>query len=154
MSHNLNIDKLDIQIMSEMSRNAGISYAELGKKLFISGGTIHVRMKKLQNMGIIKGTKLSVDLRMLGYEITAFIGIFTEKNSVYEHIVKQLLKIPGVVRLNSTTGVYSMIAELVCKNNTALRDILHAVQQVKGIDRTDTLISLDESFSRSIELEL
>ncbi len=79
MSHNLNIDKLDLQIISEMMSNAEISYADLGKKLFVSGGTIHVRMKKLQELGIVKGTRLHVDLKMIGYDVIAFIGIFLEK---------------------------------------------------------------------------
>src|SRR5688572_31729006 len=74
MASKLNLDKLDLQIIHEMMETAEISYAELGKKLFVSGGTIHVRIKKLQEFGIVKGTKLNVDLRQLGYDITAFVG--------------------------------------------------------------------------------
>ena len=88
MSHNLNIDKLDLQIISEMMHNAEISYADLGKKLFVSGGTIHVRMKKLQELGIVKGTKLHVDLKMIGYDVIAFIGIYLEKSSMYDTVAK------------------------------------------------------------------
>ena len=63
MAAKLNLDKLDLQIIQQMSENAGISYADLGKQLFVSGGTIHVRIKKLEEAGIVKGTKLSVDLK-------------------------------------------------------------------------------------------
>lgn len=66
MAGKLNFDKLDYQIINEMMETAEISYADLGKKLFVSGGTIHVRIKKLQDMGIVKGTKLSVDLKAMG----------------------------------------------------------------------------------------
>ena len=79
MAAKLNLDKLDLQIIQEMMENAEISYADLGKKLFVSGGTIHVRIKKLQEAGIVKGTKLNVDLKQLGYDVIAFIGIFLEK---------------------------------------------------------------------------
>ncbi len=65
MSAKLNLDKLDLQIIQEMMENAEISYADLGKKLFVSGGTIHVRIKKLQELGIVKGTKLNVDLKVI-----------------------------------------------------------------------------------------
>ena len=81
MAGKLNLDKLDLQIIQEMTGSAEISYADLGKKLFVSGGTIHVRIKKLQELGIVKGTKLNVDLKQLGYDVIAFIGIFMEKNS-------------------------------------------------------------------------
>jgi len=151
MSHKLNLDKLDYQIIQEMMSNAEISYADLGKKLFVSGGTIHVRIKKLEEIGIVKGTKLSVDLKALGYDVIAFIGIYLEKSSLYDTVAKDLRKIPEIVRLNYTTGNYSMFAEVVCKDIQQLRFVLHdELQKIKGIERTETFISLDESFSRNV----
>ena len=149
----MNIDKLDLQIISEMMSNAEISYADLGKKLFVSGGTIHVRMKKLQELGVVKGTKLHVDLKMIGYDVIAFIGIYLEKSSMYDTVARELRKIPEMVRLNYTTGSYSMFAEIICKDITQLRRILHdELQKIKGIERTETLISLEESFYRTINV--
>lgn len=151
MAVKLNLDKLDFQIIQEMMENAEISYADLGKKLFVSGGTIHVRIKKLQELGVVKGTKLSVDLKLLGYDVIAFIGIFLEKSSLYDTVAKELRKIPEIVRLNYTTGNYSMFAEVVCKDIQQLRYILHdELQKIKGIERTETLISLEESFARNV----
>ncbi len=153
MSHNLNIDKLDLQIISEMMSNAEISYADLGKKLFVSGGTIHVRMKKLQELGIVKGTRLHVDLKMIGYDVIAFIGIFLEKSSMYDAVAKELRKMPEIVRLNYTTGGWSMFAEIICKDISQLRRVLHdELQKIKGIERTETFISLEESFTRTINV--
>nr|WP_294903189.1 Lrp/AsnC ligand binding domain-containing protein [uncultured Lacibacter sp.] len=153
MAAKLNLDKLDLQIISEMMEDAQISYADLGKKLFVSGGTIHVRIKKLQEHGIVKGTKLNVDLKALGYDITAFVGIYLEKSSLYDTVAKDLRRIPEIVRLNYTTGNYSMFIEVVCKDINQLRFVLHdALQKIKGIERTETFISLDESFNRKVEV--
>ena len=77
-----------------MMENAEISYADLGKKLFVSGGTIHVRIKKLQEAGIVKGTRLNVDLKQLGYDVIAFIGIYLEKSSLYDTLQKNYRKYP------------------------------------------------------------
>ena len=104
MAGKLNLDKLDLQIIHAMMEDAGISYADLGKKLFVSGGTIHVRIKKLQEMGIVKGTKLNVDLKLLGYDITAFVGIFLEKSSLYDVVAEDLKKIPEIIRLKLYNG--------------------------------------------------
>ncbi len=151
MTPKLNLDKLDFQIIQEMMANAEISYADLGKKLFVSGGTIHVRIKKLQEYGVVKGTKLSVDIKSLGYDVIAFIGIFLEKSSLYDTVAKELKKIPEIVRLNYTTGNYSMFAEIICKDIQQLRYVLHdELQKIKGIERTETFISLDESFVRNV----
>ncbi|HVX28783.1 MAG TPA: Lrp/AsnC ligand binding domain-containing protein [Parafilimonas sp.] len=153
MTDHLNIDKLDLQIIQAMMQSANISYAELGKKLFVSGGTIHVRIKKLQELGIVKGTKLHINHKLLGYDVIAFIGIYLEKSSLYDVVAKDLKKIPQIVRLNYTTGNYSMFAEIVCKDIGELKFVLHdELQKIKGIERTDTIISLEESFSRDVQM--
>jgi Lrp/AsnC family transcriptional regulator, regulator for asnA, asnC and gidA len=153
MAAKLNLDKLDLQIIHEMMGNAEISYADLGKKLFVSGGTIHVRIKKLQEFGIVKGTKLNVDIKQLGYDITAFIGIYLEKSSLYDAVALELENIPEIVRLNYITGNYSMFVEIVCKDIGQLRYVLHdQLQKIKGIERTETFISLQEGFNRNVQV--
>ena len=153
MGAKLNLDELDMQVIHHMINDAGISYADLGKKLFVSGGTIHVRMKKLQDAGIVKGIKLNVDLKKLGHEVIAFIGIYLEKSSLYDSVAKELQKIPQIIRLNYTTGNYSMFAEIIAKNIEELRWVLHdELQKIKGIERTETFISLEESFNRNVKV--
>jgi len=147
------IDKLDLQIIRAMMQDAEISYADLGKQFFVSGGTIHVRIKKLEDLGIVKGKRLAIDLKVLGYDIIAFIGIYLEKSSLYDTVALALKNIPQVVRVNYTTGNYSMFVEIVCKDIQQLRFVLHdELQKIKGIERTETLISLEESFSRNVKI--
>ncbi|MCX6202708.1 MAG: Lrp/AsnC ligand binding domain-containing protein [Bacteroidetes bacterium] len=147
------LDKLDLQIIQAMMQDAEVSYADLGKQFFVSGGTIHVRIKKLEELGIVQGKRLAVDLKVLGYDIIAFIGIYLEKSSMYDTVALALKNIPQVVRVNYTTGNYSMFVEIVCKDIQQLRFVLHdELQKIKGIERTETLISLEESFSRNVKI--
>ena len=128
------IDKLDLQIIQAMMQDAEVSYADLGKQFFVSGGTIHVRIKKLEELGIVQGKRLAVDLKVLGYDIIAFIGIYLEKSSLYDTVALALKNIPQVVRVNYTTGNYSMFVEIVCKDIQQLRFVLHdELQKIKGI---------------------
>lgn len=153
MAVSLNIDKLDLQIIEHLTQDANISYADLGKKLFVSAGTVHVRIKKLQESGVVSGTRLHVDLKKLGYDVIAFIGIFLEKSSLYDSVAKELKKIPEIVRLNYTTGNYSIFAEIVCKDIGQLRSVLHdELQNIKGIERTETFISLEETMNRTVKV--
>ena len=153
MATKLNLDKLDLEIIHHMMQNAEISYADLGKKLFVSGGTIHVRIKKLQEAGIISGMQYNVDLKKLGYDVIAFIGIYLEKSSLYDTVAKDLKKIPEIVRMNYTTGNYSIFAEIVCRDIGQLRTVLHdELQKIKGIERTETFISLEEGFTRNVQV--
>ena len=155
MSTSLNIDKLDLQIIQHLMQDANISYAELGKKLFVSAGTVHVRIKKMQDSKIVSGNRMHVDLKKLGYDVIAFIGIYLEKSSLYDAVAKDLKKIPEIVRMNYTTGNYSIFAEIVCKDITQLRKVLHdELQKIKGIERTETFISLEESLNRNVQVAI
>jgi Lrp/AsnC family transcriptional regulator, regulator for asnA, asnC and gidA len=147
------LDKLDYLIIQHMMDDAEISYADLGKKLFVSGGTIHVRIRKLEEMGIVKGTRLAIDTKLIGYDVIAFIGVYLEKSSLYDSVARDLRRIPEIVRLNYTTGNYSMWAEICCKDINQLRNVLHdQLQKIRGIERTETFISLDESFNRHVQV--
>jgi len=154
MEQKLNIDKLDFQIITQLISNSELTYADLGKQLFVSAGTIHVRMKKLEELGIVKGKKLDIDYKILGYDVIAFIGIYLEKSNMYDSVAKQLASIDEIVRLNYTTGNYSMFAEIVCKDIKQLRAVLHdKLQHIVGIERTETFISLEESINRKVNIE-
>ena len=147
------IDNTDLRILSLLIENAALPYTEIGKRVFVSGGTVHVRMKKLEQMGIVKGSQLVIDPAKLGWDISAFLGIYLEKSSLYEQVATELELIPEVVNIHYTTGIYSIFIKIVCRDTGHLREILHdKIQKVNGIQRTETFISLEERINRSIPL--
>lgn len=147
------LDNLDKQILSLLMYNADQAYTEIAKKLFVSGGTVHVRMKKLRDMGIVQGANLVVDHSRLGYDICAFLGIYLDKSSLYDDVAERLKSIPEVVEAYYTTGLYSIFAKIYCRDTNHLRDVLHdKVQKIPGIQRTETFISLQESINRPVNM--
>ena len=146
----LDVDKIDREIMSIMLEDAKTSYADIGQKLFVSGGTVHVRLKKLIDQGVIQGSRLKVDFSKLGFDIIAFLGIYLEKSQMYGDVIKALKEIPEVVSAHYTTGTYSIFAKIMCQDTLHLRDVLsNKIQGIDGIQRTETFISLEESINRS-----
>lgn len=151
MSDTPQIDQLDRQILAKLVEDGKAPYTDLAKQLFVSSGTIHVRMKKLTDMGIVTGSTLTIDYHKLGYDITAFLGIYLDKSSLYDEVTEHLKGIPEVIEANYTTGAYSILAKIVCKDTNHLRVVLHdKIQKIPGIQRTETLISLEQSFSRPV----
>ena len=154
MSKELALDEVDIKILEVLKRDAKKPNTEVAKKAFVSGGTVHVRMRKLEDAGIVDGTTLKVNYSLLGFDITAFIGIFLEKSAFYDKVIEKLKEIPEITTIHYTTGNYSMFCRLHCKDTKHLKDVLHdKIQMVEGIDRTDTMISLEESLNRNIQLQ-
>jgi Lrp/AsnC family transcriptional regulator for asnA, asnC and gidA len=147
------IDNVDKKIISFLLKDAMMPYSEIGHRILMSGGTVHVRMNNLQKAGVVKGTTLVLDNSKLGYDLTAFVGVYLEKGSIYDKVIKRLEKIPEVVEAHYTTGGYSIFMKLVCRNTEHLREVLNEkVQSVEGIDRTETIVSLEESIRRNVEL--
>jgi Lrp/AsnC family transcriptional regulator, regulator for asnA, asnC and gidA len=150
---NSEIDNTDLKILSLLMQDANMPYTEIGKKIFVSGGTVHVRMNKLERLGVVRGSQLVIDYTKLGWDISAFLGIYLDKSSLYETVARQLEAIPEVVNIHYTTGIYSIFARIVCRDTQHLREVLHdKIQKVQGIQRTETFISLEESVNRPIQL--
>jgi Lrp/AsnC family transcriptional regulator, regulator for asnA, asnC and gidA len=150
---NSEIDNTDLKILSLLMQDANMPYTEIGKRIFVSGGTVHVRMNKLERLGVVRGSQLVIDYTKLGWDISAFLGIYLDKSSLYEEVARQLEAIPEVVNIHYTTGIYSIFARIVCRDTQHLREVLHdKIQKVQGIQRTETFISLEESVNRPIPL--
>lgn len=148
---NFEIDNVDLKILNLLMQDATMPYTEIGKRIFVSGGTVHVRMKKMEEMGVVRGSQLIIDHTKLGWDISAFLGIYLDKSSLYEEVAVELMKIPEVVNIHYTTGIYSIFAKIVCRDTLHLRQVLHdKIQKVQGIQRTETFISLEESVNRPV----
>lgn len=148
---NYEIDNIDLKILNILSENAKLPYTEVAKKVFVSGGTVHVRMKKMEEMGIVKGSTLKIDYAKLGYDITCFLGIYLQKSSLYDLVVSKLKELPEIVTIRYTTGNYNIFCKIQCKDTNHLREVLHdKIQKVDGIESTETFISLEESVNKHI----
>lgn len=155
MALHYQIDNTDLQILNLLMENAFTPYTEIGKKLFISPGTVHVRMNKMEKLGIVKNPQLQINLAKLGMDVTAFIGVYLLRSEMYDKVVVQIKKIDEVVACNYTTGNYSLFLKIVCRDTQHLREVLHdKLQKIEGISRTETLISLEETFSRQCKIKL
>jgi len=152
-SNNYEIDKTDLKIIEILIEDAKKPFTEVAKRAFVSQGTVHVRMNKLQEAGIVEKTTLKINYSKLGYDVTAFIGIYLQKSSLYEQVLEKLKDIPEITNVHYTTGNWSMFVKIHCRDTAHLKEVLHEkMQQVEGIERTETIISLEESLDRSVSL--
>lgn len=155
MSFNLTnqLDELDYQILDLLIKDCRTPYLEIARICHVSGGTIHVRMKKMEELGIIKGTRILLDLPKLGYDVCCFVGIYVDKSSSFDSVCAELSKIKEVVEIHLTTGQYSIFTKVICRNISDLQDILlNKINIIVGIQRTDTIISLNQKIDRNISI--
>ncbi|WP_125154341.1 Lrp/AsnC ligand binding domain-containing protein [Clostridium rectalis] len=153
LNKNQDLDTLDLQILSILIEDSRTPYLEIARRCHVSGGTIHVRIKKMEEMNLIKGSKLLIDEAKLGYDICSFVGINLEKASFLSYVAEKLKEVPEVVELYYTTGDYSIFLKVICKNISHLQKLLaDKLQVIEGVQSTSTMICLLQPVDRNIRL--
>ncbi len=149
----VDIDGIDKEILRELMEDARKPILQIGNKIGISGAAIHQRLRKLEEAGVISGSKFTINNKVLGYKTMAFIGIYLDKASSNSETVKELKKIPEVLECHYTTGNWSILIKLICRDNEHLMQLLNKrIQPIEGVSRTETFISLEQQLERQIQL--
>ena len=141
------IDKIDLDILKNLSSNAKISFTDLASKILVSASTVHVRVKKMEDLGIIKGSSLTLDYKMLGYNFIAYVGVLIDRSRRTYEIIEELKKKPYITVAHITTGKYNIFCKIRAKSTEHAREIIFSIDDVEGVLRTETMISLEESIN-------
>lgn len=148
-------DILDKKILKVICVDARRSFKEIAAHCGVSRAAIHQRVVRMFERGIITGSGYQVNPKYLGFGTCSFIGIKLERGNMYNDVVRELQKIPEVVECHFTTGSYGMIIKLYSQDNEHLKDLLNnRIQEIPGVNGTDTMISLEQSILRNIPITL
>lgn len=148
------IDAIDRKILQYLIKNARMPFLEIARECGISGAAIHQRVKKLDDSGVILGSRLEVDPKSLGFDVCAIIGIRVSDPSMNYDTVEELKKIPEIVECHFITGKYNILIKMYCVDNEHLMHaIFDGVLKVPSISNTETFISLNEAFSRQVDVD-
>ncbi|MBN2699285.1 MAG: Lrp/AsnC ligand binding domain-containing protein [Bacteroidales bacterium] len=154
MEEKIQIDSLDRKILSLITANARIPYLEVARECNVSGAAIHQRIQRLARLGIITGSEFILNPKKIGFHTCAYVGIFLDSASLYPKVVKKLEEIKEITQCHYITGNYSIFIKIYTRDNEDLKHLLvDKVQAIPGISRTETFISLEESFNRQLPLE-
>ncbi|NND15858.1 MAG: winged helix-turn-helix transcriptional regulator [Eudoraea sp.] len=147
------IDGIDKKILRMLMENARRPILEIARKIGISGAAIHQRLRKLERSGLIEGSKFIINPKVMGYTTMAYVGIYLDKAMSNPMAVKELEKIPEVLECHYTTGDWSILVKVLCKDNEHLMHVLNKdIQQISGVSRTETFISLAQQIDRQIAI--
>lgn len=148
------IDELDEKILKLITKNARIPFLEVARECGVSGAAIHQRVQRLQNIGVIAGSEFIINPERLGYNTCAYMGIYLEKAKYHTKVAEELIKIPEIVECHYTTGQYAIFIKIQTKNNKHLKRIIdEELQEIEGISRTETFISLEIDFKRQVPIK-
>ncbi len=141
------LDDTDHKILDLLIENTRIPFTDIAKKLNISAGTVHVRVRKMEEARLITGSSLTIDYKKLGYSFIAYVGIFLQKTSQTQFVLERISEIPFVTVAHVTTGKFNLFCKIRAKDTSHAKNIIYQIDDIEGVTRTETMISLEESIN-------
>jgi Lrp/AsnC family transcriptional regulator, regulator for asnA, asnC and gidA len=141
------LDETDHQILDMLIENTRTPFTDIAKKLQISAGTVHVRVKKMEEAEIIIGSSLTLDYKKLGYSFIAYVGVFLLKTSQTQFVLERINEIPYVTVAHVTTGKFNIFCKIRARDTSHAKEIIYSIDDIEGVTRTETMISLEESIN-------
>lgn len=143
----IKLDEIDHQILDMLIDNTRIPFTDIAKKLLISAGTVHVRVKKMEEAGIIKGSSLMLDYKKLGYSFIAYVGVYLNNTSQTKFVLERINDIPYVTVAHITTGKFNIFCKIRARSTEHAKEVIFLLDDIEGVYRTETMISLEESIN-------
>ena len=148
------IDQTDQKILSFLIKNARMPFLEIARECGVSGAAIHQRVKKMEHLGVITGSRLLVKPQTLGLNVCAFVGVSLAQANHYPSVIEALRNIPEVVECHFVTGKHALMLKIYCYNHDHLMEILiNTIQNIPSVEQTETFISLDQAIERQVWVE-
>lgn len=146
------LDQVDFNILTILTENAQTAYTEVAKQLIISPGTVHARMKKMREMGLVVGASLNLDYAVMEWKLTVFLGIYLTKSTLYKEVIAELVNIKEVVKVHHVSGKYDIFIKLHTKDSIHYRDIFqNKILTINGIKGVESFISVEQNLNRHID---
>lgn len=147
----MKIDKKDYTILDVLKQNARLSTQKIAKKVNIPITTVHNRIKKLENTGVVKNYTVNVDNKKLGKNTTAYIlvtvdyKLLKEKKMTQYELAKKIRQNPNVELACMITGLTDILIKISVKDMDELGEfVTKYLRNVDGVERTQTAVILSE----------
>lgn len=145
-------DSLDRKLIHALIVDSRRPFLELAKEFKVSNATIHGRYRKLCEVGVIEGTHARVNLKALGFDMVAFIGIQVVQAGQHELVVQAIKKMPEVIETHYTTGRYSLLTKVVARDMAGLYEFLTSkIQKIPSVASTETFMVLNSFIDREYD---
>ncbi len=145
------LDDIDLKILDIITQNARIPFKDVAREVGISRAAVHQRVNRMIDLEVIIGSGYHINPNKVEFKTCSYIGVFLEKGGLFSEVVEKLKLIPEIVECHYTTGQYAIFVKVYAKDNEHLKKILsNQVQKIQGIASTETFISLEQTFKRTI----
>jgi len=137
-SHAL-LDDVAKQIIEQLQEDGRRPYATIGKAVGLSEAAVRQRVQRLLDAGVMQIVAVTDPLQ-LGFPRQAMIGLRTDGD--LESVADRLAEFEEIDYVVITAGSFDLLAEVVCRNDAHLLEILQRLRTVPGVVSTEAFVYL------------
>ncbi len=143
------LDEIDRSLLASLQEDCKTSLNKLGEKVGLSPQAVMERVRKLENAGVITGYHAAIDGRMLGLDITAFVGVSINYPKDIGGFLSTVASRPEVLECHHVTGGHTLLLKVKTANTASLERVISALREVEGVTRTETMVVLSTAAENS-----
>lgn len=141
ISRNADLDEVDLKILRDLQRDARVSFKTVAQKVGVSEATIFVRVRKMQERGVIRGFTTLIAPAAVGKPLTAIVLVRANPKT-YSSVLDALSKFDDIYEIYDVTGQYYSILKIRTSGTEVLGKIMDDIGRIDGIAGTETIIVL------------
>lgn len=143
------LDDIDRHILTLLQDNCKRPLAKIGDEVGLSAPSVQERVRKLEEHGFIVGYHARLDARMLGKDVTAFIGVSIRHPRGIEEFERAVARLGDILECHHVTGGYTMIVKAKTESTRSLATLISDIRSIEGVDRTETMVVLSTPVERT-----
>jgi len=142
----VDLDETDREILRHLQENARTPFSEIAREIDMSSATVHDRVSRMEEAGVIEGYHARVDPDTVGLGVSAFVGIRVDQGGEWDTL-ERLRDIEEVQEVHLTTGEWDIVARVYAEDTDALRELMFSsVPETSGFDRSQTMVILGTDY--------
>lgn len=142
----MELDETDRAILRILQEDARTPFSEVARRIDMSSATVHDRVNRMEEAGVIEGYHAAVDPKAVGYGVSAFVGLRVGQGGE-EDAVERLRDIDGVQEIHMTTGEWDVLLKVVAADTDSLRELMFdRIAEMDGFSRSQTMIILGTEY--------
>jgi len=144
----LDLDAIDRHILDLLQENCRLPLAKIGDHVGLSAPAVTERVKKLEDSGVITGYHAMVDARLVGKDITAFIGVSIAHPKAIGSFESDVAALDDVLECHHVTGEHTLLLKVKTRNTSSLEELIRRIRLIEGVARTETMVVLSTHTER------
>lgn len=149
------LDAVDVAVLEALLRDARASQRSIARAVGMSAPAVAERIGRLERAGVITGYRPVINRERLGFPVTAYLGVQTlETGAKPLRVLAALADLPEVEQVSVITGPMDLMLHLRVRDHEHLRQTLYTIWEIDGVQRTETLLSLQDAAGRDTDWEL